>query len=124
PMVQALVYGNLATLLHRAGDYSGAARSAASAATLYAGTGMLLDRLLEELRRIESLACAGEKEEAFAALDAFRTEVASHGALDLSIVRALEACFAGAEPNFETLSQVREEAEGYLRIGLSRRRSA
>jgi len=124
PMVQALVYGNLATLLHRAGDYAGAARSSATAATLYAGTGMLLDRLLAELRRIESLACADEREEAFAALDAFRTEVASHGALDLSIVRALEACFAGAEPNFETLSQVLEEAEGYLRIGLSRRRSA
>ena len=124
PASAVFVFGNYAALLHASGHFVEAAQQFRRAADMAATHGLLLDHLLCHLRRVESLACGGDREGALEAFSGFQEEVTDRKALDAGLVRAFGNCLAGADPDFETLSQICEEAEGYLRVGLSRKRTA
>ena len=105
----------LGEILFAAGRYREAALSMALAARTYAKSGLPFRTFLASLFEIESWARFGDLNRARHRMELFKTEVARYPALDPSITRQITDSLAGANPDLQRLSELRQEASKALR---------
>lgn len=91
-----------------------AALSFSQAARLFAKRGLFANSLTASLFEIESWARSGDLDRARHRLEIFRTEVARHRALDYSVTQQVDEALSGANPDFERLAQLRQQAEAVI----------
>jgi tetratricopeptide (TPR) repeat protein len=104
----------LADVLFTAGKYREAAIALAQASRIYAGSGLLARSLLASLFEIESWARSGDMARARHRLGIFRSELARHGTLDLSVAWQIENALEGLDPELGNIAELRQAAEGIL----------
>jgi tetratricopeptide (TPR) repeat protein len=109
------IRNGLATVLFEAGRHREAALAFAQTLRVFQVLRLLAHALTAALFEIESWALAGDNARAAHRLDIFRAEVARHGALDPAIVRRLEAALSGADPDFEEVARLRQDAGQRIR---------
>ncbi len=110
----AFIRQGLAEILFSAGRYREAATSLAQAIRLYGQCGLFANSLTASLFEIESWARSGDLVRARHRLEIFRAEVARHSALDPSVARQIEEALSGANPDFERIAELRQQAERLL----------
>ena len=101
----------LARVLLSGGRCRESALSFSQAARHFARYGLLANSLIASLLEVESWARSGNFDRARHRLEIFRAEVAGHGALDPLMSAQIADALSGANPDFERLGRLCQEAE-------------
>jgi tetratricopeptide (TPR) repeat protein len=104
----------LAEILLTAGRFADAAVSAARAAQVFRDCGLRANALIASLLEIESWARHGSIGRARHRLELFEREVTRDGSLDAAVLQDFSDALSGANPDFERLSDLRQQAEALL----------
>ena len=88
--------------------------SFAQATRHFAEVGLLANSLIASLFEIESWARSGDLARARHRLEIFRADVAGHRALDSSVSDKIADALSGANPDFERLTELRQQAEAVI----------
>lgn len=95
--------------------FAEAAVSASRAARVFANAGLRVNSLIATLLEVECWARSGSISRAQHRLDLFWSDVERDRALDRAVVRELEEALSGANPDYQRLSNLREQIGETLR---------